>query len=68
MGTLRTVTLPSGPNGEERTVVMTHLEWALQFVKLKVQEMVIKLGNCSEDISLPYHRYSMGEKPTSVAS
>ncbi len=27
-------------NGETRTIQMTNLEWALQFVKLKVQEMV----------------------------
>jgi hypothetical protein len=40
MGNTRTVELPPGPNGEERTTEMTNLEWALQFVKLKIQEMV----------------------------
>lgn len=39
MGTLKTVELP-GPNGETVTKTVTHLEYALQFVKLKVQEMV----------------------------
>lgn len=40
MGAVRTVDLPPGPNGEEQTAEMTNLEWALQFVKLKIQEMV----------------------------
>jgi len=40
MGTLRTVDLPLGPAGERRTAKLTNLEWALQFVKLKIQEMV----------------------------
>jgi ATP-dependent DNA helicase 2 subunit 2 len=35
MGNMRIVELPGGT-----TIEMTHLEWALQFVKLKVQEMV----------------------------
>ncbi|EEB91298.1 hypothetical protein MPER_10362 [Moniliophthora perniciosa FA553] len=40
MGNMRTVELPDGPNGEQRTAEITHLEWALQFVKLKIQEMI----------------------------
>ncbi|TFK38608.1 hypothetical protein BDQ12DRAFT_683054 [Crucibulum laeve] len=40
MEKLRTVELPPGPHGEERTTEMTNLEWALQFVKLKIQEMI----------------------------
>ncbi|KAI3621834.1 ku family dna [Moniliophthora roreri] len=40
MGNMRTVELPDGPNGEQRTAGITHLEWALQFVKLKIQEMI----------------------------
>jgi len=40
MGKVRTVELPPDPNGEKPTVEMTNLEWALQFVKLKIQEMV----------------------------
>jgi len=41
MGTTRTVELPQGPNGKECTTEMTNLEWSLQFVKLKIQEMVL---------------------------
>jgi ATP-dependent DNA helicase 2 subunit 2 len=41
MSKARTVDLPTGPNDEERTIEMTNLQWALQFVKLKIQEMVL---------------------------
>jgi ATP-dependent DNA helicase 2 subunit 2 len=40
MGATRSVELPPTPNGEQRTTEMTNLEWALQFVKLKIQEMI----------------------------
>lgn len=40
MAKSRTVELPPGPDGEERIAEMSSLEWGLQFVKLKVQEMV----------------------------
>jgi ATP-dependent DNA helicase 2 subunit 2 len=40
MSKIRTVDLPPGPNDEELTTEMTNLEWALGFVKLKIQEMV----------------------------
>ena len=40
MGSVRTVELPPGPNGETRTTEMTNLEWALRYVKTKIQEMV----------------------------
>ncbi|KAG8743940.1 hypothetical protein FRC10_011126 [Ceratobasidium sp. 414] len=40
MGTMRTVFLEPGKDGEERTKEVTHLEWALQYVMLKVQEMI----------------------------
>ncbi|KAG6878325.1 hypothetical protein C0993_008503 [Termitomyces sp. T159_Od127] len=40
MGKLRTVQLPPGPSGEERTTEITSLEWVLQLVKLKIQEMI----------------------------
>ena len=39
MGKLREVEMPL-PNGEVQVVEMTNIEWALQYVKLKVQEMV----------------------------
>ncbi|KIP04439.1 hypothetical protein PHLGIDRAFT_15192 [Phlebiopsis gigantea 11061_1 CR5-6] len=38
-GKLREVDVPL-PNGEVQIVEMTNLEWALQYVKLKVQEMI----------------------------
>jgi ATP-dependent DNA helicase 2 subunit 2 len=40
MGTMRTLELSSGPNGEPRTKQVTHLQWSLQFAMLKIQEMV----------------------------
>ncbi|KAF8575921.1 ku80-like protein [Ramaria rubella] len=40
MGKLRTVDLPSRPDGEKRTRQVTRLEWVLEFVMLKVQEMI----------------------------
>jgi len=43
MSTLKTVELP-GPNGETISQTMTHLEYALRFVKLKVQEMVCSVS------------------------
>ena len=39
MGKMREVEVPLA-NGEVQVVEMTNMEWALQFVKLKVQEMV----------------------------
>lgn len=69
MGDTRIVELPPGPNGEERTREMTNLEWSLQFVKLKIQEMVIPLTVHSDS---PYSsclfRYTMDEKQISVGS
>lgn len=40
MGKERTLDLPPGPEGEPRTKKITNLEWSLQFVLLKIQEMV----------------------------
>jgi ATP-dependent DNA helicase 2 subunit 2 len=40
MGTMCTLKLPSGPNGEPRTKQVTHLQWSLEFAMLKIQEMV----------------------------
>ncbi|KAJ7585617.1 SPOC domain-like protein [Mycena floridula] len=40
MAKTRIVELPDGPKGETRTTEMTNLEWSLQFVKLKIQEMI----------------------------
>lgn len=41
MGKMREVEVPSTEEEGEPTVIeMTNLEWSLQFVKLKIQEMV----------------------------
>lgn len=40
MAKTRIVDLPPGPDGEERSSEMSNLEWALLFVKTKIQEMV----------------------------
>ncbi|KAI0035265.1 SPOC like C-terminal domain-containing protein [Vararia minispora EC-137] len=40
MGTMSSVDVPDGPDGEPRSVHMSRLERALQFVKLKIQEMI----------------------------
>ncbi|KAG8851859.1 ATP-dependent DNA helicase II subunit 2 [Tulasnella sp. 330] len=40
LGKMRTIQLPPGPDGESRSKEVTNLEWALQFVLLKVQEMI----------------------------
>jgi ATP-dependent DNA helicase 2 subunit 2 len=40
MGSMREVQVPSTAEGQEITIEMTNLEWSLQFVKMKIQEMV----------------------------
>ena len=40
MGYTRTVALTPGPNDEKRSIEMTNLQWALKYVKHKVQQMV----------------------------
>ena len=40
MGRTRSIDLPDGPNGEKRTREVTNLEWAIQFVLYKIEEMV----------------------------
>ncbi|KAK0208010.1 SPOC domain-like protein [Desarmillaria ectypa] len=44
MGKTRIIELPEGPNGEERTAEITNLQWGLQYVKLKIQEMTDQCG------------------------
>jgi len=50
MGNMREVQVPSTAEGQEMTTEMTNLEWSLQFVKMKIQEMVHVLMCC-------YNRY-----------
>ncbi|KAI0321008.1 SPOC domain-like protein [Amylostereum chailletii] len=40
MGKVRSVQLPDDPDGQEHSIEMTNLEWSLQFVMLKIQEMI----------------------------
>ncbi|KAJ8520350.1 hypothetical protein ONZ45_g2822 [Pleurotus djamor] len=40
MGNTRTIELPPGPDGVQHASEITNLEYALQFVKLKIQDMV----------------------------
>ncbi|KAG9039153.1 ATP-dependent DNA helicase II subunit 2, partial [Tulasnella sp. UAMH 9824] len=40
MAKKREIQLAPGPDGEEKTKEITNLEWALEFVLLKVQEMI----------------------------
>jgi ATP-dependent DNA helicase 2 subunit 2 len=40
MGKMREVAMPAEGGKASRTVQVTNLEWALQFVLLKVQELV----------------------------
>lgn len=64
MGAIRTVEVET-VTGQTQTVEMTHLEFGLQFVKLKIQEMVSAL--CIFHPSyLPLPRYSMAERQTNV--
>ncbi|KAE9397612.1 SPOC domain-like protein [Gymnopus androsaceus JB14] len=44
MGSTRRVPLPPGPDGEERFAEMTHLQYALQYVKFKIQTMTDQCG------------------------
>ncbi|OBZ80021.1 ATP-dependent DNA helicase II subunit 2 [Grifola frondosa] len=40
MGKMREVELPPSAGAERETIEMTNLEWSLQFVMLKIQEMI----------------------------
>lgn len=40
MGKSRVIELPEDNTGEIGTLKLTNLEWSLQFVMLKIQEMV----------------------------
>ena len=66
MGNLREVEVPNGTNGDTRTVEITNLEWSLQFVKLKIQEMVRRKAFVNRGLSLPEFRSTMGARLTSA--
>lgn len=64
MGKVRTVDLP----GEDRSIEMTNLQWALQFIKLKIQEMVCSPALAVDSAFMKPNRYSMVERLTNVVS
>jgi hypothetical protein len=70
MGEHRTVhDLHPGPGGVTRTRVTTNLEWALQFVMMKVQEMVRSAALVSYDAATEHNqcfRFSLREKQNNV--
>ena len=43
MGNTRQVQVPGPPGGEPEIIEMTNLEWSIQYVMLKIQEMVATL-------------------------
>ena len=67
MAKTRTVEVPSDDGIV--TLEMTNLEWGLQYVKLKIQEMVRRTGPDSSDYPpIPFpRRYTMAGKRTSAA-
>ena len=40
MGKMRTVEVSNGPDGQVQSVQMSNLQWGIQYVLLKIQEMV----------------------------
>lgn len=62
MGATRSIELPDGV-----TLEITHLEWALQFVMMKVEEMVRGFSSRFWCDSYTLCRYSTAGKRTSVA-
>jgi ATP-dependent DNA helicase 2 subunit 2 len=71
MGASRQVELPGTQKGETRTVEMTKLEWTLQFVKMKIQEMVcpsIFFELLRALMSPRAARYSTAERQINVVS
>ena len=62
MGKTRPVEVP-GPNGKDSEVIeMTNLEWSLQFVQLKIQEMVRRLISLREERSHQLSQIFNGRK------
>lgn len=65
MGNARTVEVQDS-KGKLLTKETTNLEWALQFVKLKVQEMVCPISFSSVAYLILLDRYSMVERQINV--
>ena len=67
MGNVRTVEVESS-DGDTHTVEMTNLAWGLQYVKLKIQDMVRPLCLPALSVSEHWPRYSITERQNSAAS
>ena len=66
MGKTREVEVIDGLTGDIRTIETTNLEWSLQYVKLKIQEMVCSnILSCTLD-DPPWYRFIMVERLTSA--
>ena len=52
MGKTREVAVPGTSSGEPQVIEMTNLEWSLQFVMLKIQEMVsLPAARCAHSLT-----------------
>lgn len=67
MGNIRTLEVESS-DGDTHTVEMTNLAWGLQYVKLKIQDMVCPSRLPALSASDRRPRYSITERPNSVES
>ena len=66
MGKLRTVEAPDSQSGDSNAVELTNLAWAMQYVLLKMQEMVQPSFIDAPDSMLSFQRYFMVERPNYV--
>ena len=66
MGKMRAVEIPGPSGGDAEVIEMTNLEWSLQFVMLKIQEMVSPC-RCVVGPSHLLVRSSTAGRPTNVA-
>lgn len=55
MGKMREVEVVDGLTGDIRTIETTNLDWSLQYVKLKIQEMVCSALRVISISLLPDH-------------
>ena len=69
MGKMRAVEIPGPSGGDAEVIEMTNLEWSLQFVMLKIQEMVCPTPRVvyARYLDRETFRSSMDARPTSVA-
>lgn len=69
MGKMREVEVPATEESGPTTVEMTNLEWSLQFVMLKIQEMVqalVIVTAATFSVLTERNRSLMGERPNNA--